>query len=495
MAAFDYYYSGSTGPVRLRRVDSKRLVFAAKDQNPFLVARRLLDSSRIRLATRLSARHLVIDSEEAKFLAAKAYPDIRQLRSVFSDELGQELALTDDVLIGTEQGADLARVRERLRRHGSIVGEAFGFIKLQVSDPSEDSPLHVANELSAVSGVRWAVPNSVICADFMASGPSPLGNQWHLDNVGQFDGLPGADARVLDAWAIMKGRGDSRVRVVVVDSGVDLAHPDLKQNLLEGWDFDDGDSEPTNPSPFDPDSAHGTACAGLIAASGGPGCRTIGVAPGCRIVPVRAYRGHCCDEWAAILNDAGRRGEILSCSWRIADVPPIKDALTALQSSCRDGRGIPAFFPTGNDGRLGVSFPACLESALGVGASTNRDNRSSTSNYGEGLDFLAPGGRDPGIETTDYSGINGYNRNSEYCVAGDKSAFSGTSAATAVAAGVAALVLSVAPRLSALEVGDLLRGTADRIGGGYDSKTQRSEEFGYGRLNAARAVEEAMKYA
>ena len=68
----------------------------------------------------------------------------------------------------------------------------------------------------------------------------------------------------------------------------------------------------------------------------------------------------------------------------------------------------------------------------------------------------------------------------------------GTSSATPLAAGVGALVLSANPKLSSDDVRDILRGTADKIGAGYDAKGF-SREFGYGRVNAAKAVEEAKR--
>ena len=130
-----------------------------------------------------------------------------------------------------------------------------------------------------------------------------------------------------------------------------------------------------------------------------------------------------------------------------------------------------------------LSYPASHPRTIAVGASTDFDYRADYSQYGSGLDFLAPssGGRGA-VVTTDRTGADGYNTAGDY-----HTGFGGTSASAPAAAGVAALALAVNPSLTAEGVRQLLRAACDKIGGvtytgGFHS------HYGYGRLNADKAV-------
>ena len=169
----------------------------------------------------------------------------------------------------------------------------------------------------------------------------------------------------------------------------------------------------------------------------------------------------------------------------------------------RKGRGSAVFCATGNESEAGrpakVGFPARDPNAIGVGASTDQAELAYYSNVGREVDFVAPSsGGVLDIFTTDVS-ITGRGFNVGRADKGGKDGlctndFGGTSSATPLAAGVAALVLSVNPKLSSDEVRDVLRSTADKIGSGYDAKGV-SPRFGYGRVNAAKAVAEAKRRA
>jgi subtilisin family serine protease len=132
-----------------------------------------------------------------------------------------------------------------------------------------------------------------------------------------------------------------------------------------------------------------------------------------------------------------------------------------------------------------VSYPANLAEVVGVGASTDFDYRADFSQYGTGLDVVAPGGGGRGgVYTTDLTGAAGFG-SSDY-----ETNFAGTSASAPLAAGVAALVLSVNPELTAAEVRSLIKDTCDKIGG-VTYTNGWHPRYGYGRVNAQRAVEKA----
>lgn len=140
-----------------------------------------------------------------------------------------------------------------------------------------------------------------------------------------------------------------------------------------------------------------------------------------------------------------------------------------------------------------VSYPAAYPEAIAVGASSNFDCRSRYSRFGEELDFLAPssgsiGTLIPGvlkIQTTDRSGDAGVNGNYT-------STFGGTSAAAPVASGIAGLILSRAPELTAAQVRNVMRNSANKVGpDAYVAN--RNNRYGFGRLNARAALSSITK--
>jgi len=133
----------------------------------------------------------------------------------------------------------------------------------------------------------------------------------------------------------------------------------------------------------------------------------------------------------------------------------------------------------------GISYPASHPDTIAVGASTNFDYRSHYSQFGTGLDFVAPSnGGTQGITTTDRTGIAGYD------LGNYTSTFGGTSSSTPLAAGVAALMLSINPNLTAQQVREIMRNTCDRAG---SSSSDWNQYYGYGRINAKKAVDEAAR--
>lgn len=479
---------------RLQRVDTARVVMPARDHVATHLAARLSRSSRLGLDASRSNGQLVVRGDADKLEEIASYPSVGSARSVFLDSEGFELMLTDDVLV---RFSDASSDEDREALCGKLachsVRKTGNLWKVRFSGSDPDGPLNAANRLAEEAIVGFAEPNALQRARFHGRpGDDLLGNQWHLNNTGQGGGVPGADVRAFEAWEISKG--DPSVRVVVHDSGVDIDHPDLAPRMLPGWDFDNDDFDASNNA-----GPHGTACAGVIAAAGN-GVGVVGVAPDCRLVPLRAAGSHTFEVWAETFRWAARRGEIISCSWSISPSNAIIDAIREVTQDGRDGLGTVVVCATGNDAPLvpGIAFPARLPEVIAVGASTNQDRRAAYSQWGPGLDVVAPSsGGTLRIETTDVVGNAGYNRShaGDYCKASDSSGFGGTSSATPLAAGVAALMLSVNRTLTATEVREILVGTADKIGGedaGYDDQGY-SAEYGNGRVNALEAVSGALQ--
>ncbi|MFL6232684.1 MAG: S8 family serine peptidase, partial [Thermoanaerobaculia bacterium] len=365
--------------------------------------------------------------------------------------------------------------------------------------------VEISNELTELEEVAMATPNFISQYRRQAS-PYILPQEWHL-----------MDLNIAAAWKITTGRPE--IVVAVLDDGVDMDHPNLTASLWRnpdpnaedqiGRDFFLPDSDPDhfNPRPkrFEPpfdqvegNDVHGTCCAGLIAARGLNG-GSVGVAPGCRILPVKIFHGDdlAPDEWVAdAIRYAALNADILSCSWAGGASLDVHSALEDAGRS-RGGRGVAVFCAAGNDFGAPVHFPASDPNAIAVGASTDQAKRAAYSNLGPELSLVAPSsGGVHAIFTTDLSipdrgfnlgsvgqgGVDGLHTNS----------FGGTSAAAPLAAGVGALVLSVNPDLTRLELKSLLEATADKINGGFDADGH-SDELGFGRVNAGQAVGEVRK--
>jgi subtilisin family serine protease len=210
---------------------------------------------------------------------------------------------------------------------------------------------------------------------------------------------------------------------------------------------------------------------------------------------LRAAGAHSFEVWADTFDWAAQRGRIISCSWSITPNNTLSEAI-------RDAvdNDVTVFCATGNDGTPFISYPASMAETIAVGASTNRDVRSNYSQFGDGIDIVAPSsGGTLRVETTDVQGVNGYNKvNSpagDYCNANAPDGFGGTSSATPLAAGIAGLILSVNPELTPAEIREILHATADKIdkpNADYDANGW-SSQYGFGRVNAAAAVQRARR--
>ncbi len=252
-----------------------------------------------------------------------------------------------------------------------------------------------------------------------------------------------------------------------------------------------------------PADGHGTSCAGVAAAKANNAKGGAGVAPKCKVLPIRIAKGIGAGFWDTT-SGQGRRAESarrstsarMCCRTRI-DVGPstaVTNAFVYAQTR-RTRRRVAARSPRrpGTRRALGVVYPARLSPTirgfLAVGASNEWDQRKSKtsldgeswwgSNYGPEVDVVAPGVH---IYTTDIMGAAGYGGGNYI------PNFNGTSSATPHVAGLMALILSVDPELRSWEVEDIIKLTADDIApGGRDQQT------GFGRINARRALEAASR--
>ncbi|MGZ4119602.1 MAG: S8 family serine peptidase [Actinomycetota bacterium] len=298
-------------------------------------------------------------------------------------------------------------------------------------------------------------------------------------------GLKGVGAPA--AWGV--GTGSGRI-VAVIDTGVDPTHPDLRGQLVPGHDFVDGDAQPWD------ENGHGTLVAGIIAAITGNGVGVASVAPHAKIMPIRVLgadgTGSSSNvaagiQWAtshgaAVVNLSLAQESGADNSLQLLRAPAVDQAIKAAAAA-----GAVVVVAAGNTptGGVGVtSYDATKPGVIVVGSSTASDRRAAYSNYGSGLDLLAPGGgsaTDPSSAacTQDSSIVSTWwnpdTRRSSY------GGGCGTSMAVAFVSGVAAM-LSAHGYNNAAAV-DRMMQTADDIGA-----KGRDDGSGYGILNAARAL-------
>ncbi len=400
------------------------------------------------------------------------------------------LVPTDEIIINFDSVQD---IQDLLSRFSLDTKQYLTPTTVVVSTRSAKNTVGLANEISTFRQVIYAEPNFIRIMPVLSNDPF-YQYQWHLDNsgLGPAFGTPGADIHAPQAWEISRGHPD--VVIAIMDMGVDMQHPDLQDNLVAGFDAYDNDDDPAP----DDHEAHGTCCAGLAAAVTDNNTGIAGVAPACKIMPVRI--GTTVSEndpsiistnvkIAAGIDWAWQNGaDILSHSWGGGSPSStIASAIDRAKTQGRAGKGCVIFFAGGND-NTGVDWPATLENVVAVGATNQDDNRCSPtdwgigggSNYGAQLDLVAPGNL---LYTTDNRGQNGY-AGGDYCAD-----FGGTSGSTPIAAGVAALVLAVAPGLTSDQVQEVMQNTADdQVGRVNEDQPGWDPDHGHGRINAYQAL-------
>jgi len=289
------------------------------------------------------------------------------------------------------------------------------------------------------------------------------------------------------AWA--RQRGSPAIVVATIDTCVDRGHPDLSSALLPGASFVSSPSSVCPDSDGEDDNSHGTHIAGIIAAAGGESTGMTGVAFGVRVLPVKALD---CTGFGAVSDVAAAIVWATDHGARIVNVSLGTTAdSTALDAAVRYAvdRDVLLVAAAGNCGTLSGrcrqqdqrEYPAALPGVLAVGATDSSDEVAAFSTRGPQVTLTAPGVRivstvpSYGTYQSFHGGSLGYG------------ALTGTSQASAFVAGVAALVWSARPTLTAREVFEVLTATADDLG-----VPGRDDVYGYGRVNALRAVQHAL---
>ena len=278
------------------------------------------------------------------------------------------------------------------------------------------------------------------------------------------------------AWELTTGA--SNVVVAVVDSGIDLSHPEFAGRLEPGYDYVDLDGVPQDAY------GHGTHVAGIIAARGNNAMGVAGLSWSTRLMPLRVLDG----------NGVGRVSDVASAISRAinngSSVINLSLALTAPSTTLNNAvlfaynTGALVIGATGNDSLPGqplapVRYPAAYAEVLAVASTTHWDGWADYSNGGPEVNVAAPGGESSDLILSASLG-------------GGYAYLYGTSMAAAQVTGIVALLRAYAPQLSNNAIKDVLRSTADKVGA-YAYVNGRNDRLGYGRVNTNAALRWTMQ--
>lgn len=325
----------------------------------------------------------------------------------------------------------------------------------------------VAASLRDLSGVRAAEPDYLFrTTATIPNDPLYETYQWNLYHIGADRG-----------WDRTQGNRD--IVIAVVDTGVDLDHPDLAAKLVPGYDMVNDDAIPAD------DSGHGTHVASIAAADTNNGQGVAGVAWGARIMPIKVLdaggNGRSTHVAAGIIWAVNQGADVINLS--LGGSNASLAVAEAIDYAYRQGVLVVA--AAGNQFQKGnpTIYPAAYDHVLAVAAITDDDRHASYSSSGPFVDVAAPGG-DPSSSSD--SNIRHWIPGAYWRGAGGVGYawLSGTSQAAPHVAGLAGLLLSLNREFTPDQLTSIITGTA------HDVQSPGWDEFsGYGRVDIAAALD------
>ena len=400
-----------------------------------------------------------------------------------------EIGMSPYFYVRLKEASDYDLLKKLTEQKNVVIVEQNRFLPLWYTlictKETPDNTLNIANYFFETGLFASAVPD-FLSNDLGCTNDPDFSQLWGLHNTSH----PNIDINACAAWDITRGNG---ITVAVLDGGIDSTHIDLQANISSlSYDTE------SNSSPSLRFGGHGTHCAGIIGAVGNNDTQIVGVAPECTLMSISnsLYEGS--TVYLAVnsrikradgINWAWKNGaDIINNSWMSAvQYDVIDEAIDSALVYGRNGKGCVMVFCSHNQGSS-VTYPATLPNVIAVGAIDMNGTRADFSNYGTELDVVAPG---DGILSTVP------NNNTDI--------YSGTSMAAPHVAGVAALVLSANPILTAQQVRDIIESTCQKVyqyspsnplGYTYSTSSGRpngtwNNEMGYGLVNAFAAVQKA----
>ena len=338
---------------------------------------------------------------------------------------------------------------------------------------SKIDPLKAAKILMTSGLLAYAEPLYLDKPLVVPNDPM-IATMWHLEAINAFDG-----------WDIDTGSSD--ITIAIVDTGVDWDHPDLAEAIklnveelngvagvdddnngyvddIRGWNFHDDNNDP-NETGF----SHGTHVAGLAGAIPNNGIGVAGTGWACKILPVKVgdkliipfgYEG--------VVYAADNGADVINCSWGGFALTETGYDVMKYATYNKDALVLGG---AGNDNRETRFYPASFREVMSIGATDTTNQKADFSNFNYEIDLVAPGAYIFSLKNDEF----GYD--------------SGTSMAAPIAAGVAALIRSKFPTLSALQVMEQLCVTSDKAIYDIDFNEPYAGKLGSGLLNMKQALD------
>ncbi|USG63816.1 S8 family peptidase [Brevibacillus ruminantium] len=293
----------------------------------------------------------------------------------------------------------------------------------------------------------YAEPNYLLLPNRVPNDTYYREYQWNLPMIG-----------MEKSWDITQG--SSKVVVAIVDTGLDLKHPEFKDKVVDGYNVLEDNNHPED------DNGHGTHVAGVIAARTNNANGVAGMSWNSKLMPIKAIgsdgAGSAYDIAQGIYWATDHGADVINLS--VGNYTPS----AALQEACRYAfeRNVVLVAASGNDASEQPSYPANYKEVLSVAAVDHNKERADFSNYGDSVDVAAPGVDIP--STYIYS---------------DYAVLSGTSMACPHVTALASLIRSVRPGMKNTEVMELIRTSADDLG-----PPGKDKLYGYGLINVKNAL-------
>lgn len=383
---------------------------------------------------------------------------------------GQQKIVEGQIIVRFKDGVSSGQINIDLQQYqAKIIRQIPALHRTVIQVPTGQEDL-VLQKLSQDKLIEEAEPDQVMHADFTPNDPL-YPQQWGLANTGQSienrTGQPGDDIKAERAWDITRGNG---VKVAVIDSGIDLNHPDFAGKIIAQKIY--------ITDTLDDQYGHGTHVAGAIAGTGNNGQGITGVCPECQLMIAKA------------LNDQGigpESGIAEAITWavdngaKVINISAGGDKLTQTIQAAIDyahANGSIIVCSSGNNGDTIKTYPAALDSVVSVAATDNRDQLASFSTYGSWVKVAAPG---TNMMSTLPTHAFSLQRETTPALSTTYDFLSGTSMSAPIVSGTLALIWASPYGTSNTAVINRLYTTADKIAG-------TGLYWAYGRINAAKAV-------
>jgi len=366
------------------------------------------------------------------------------------------MALPGEILVKQKDGSPLAS--SFFSQIGIKVIKRVNVLDINVVKVPTGVTMDAAlQKLNSDPSVEYAEPNYIRKANISVNDEKRK-EQFALDKI-QAD----------KAWDITMG--NNSVVVAVIDTGADIMHPDLVNQVVEGY------SSVRNNAKWVDDNGHGTHVAGIIAAIANNGTGIAGLAPKCKIMPVKVLdktgSGNDAGISEAIVWAADHGASVINMS--LGGPGESKTLEKAVNYALK--KNVIVCAAMGNEGNNYVNYPAAYQGVIAVGATDEQDNVTQFSNYGKWIAVTAPGAQILSTFPTYDVELNQYGYSKNYAV------LDGTSQATPYVSALSALVRSKFGKISPSSVMTKIKKGADDLGAaGFD------EKFGYGRINAFKTL-------